>query len=292
MSDEELLSGVTAVVTGASRGAGKGIACALGSAGAVVYVTGRSEVEGSAPLPGTVYATAKAVDVAGGTGVPVVCDHGDDDQVTKLFERVKAERGSLDILVNNATELHDQLIVSGPFWKKSADMANILDVGLRSSYIATWHAAPLMVGHDDSSLVVFTSTYGANCYAHGPAYGAQKAGTDKLAHDMAIDFREDNVSTVSIWMGLLKTERTMAALASEPGKFKFLTQVGTETPEFTGHLITALYADPKIMDRSGQVFIGAELAHEYNISDKDGRSPPSHRESLGGPARVNPAITG
>src|SRR5690625_1576898 len=236
MGRKKSLSGVTAVVTGASRGAGKGIARALGSAGAVVYVTGRSKVEGDAPLPGTVYTSAKEVDAAGGIGVPVVCDHGDDNQVAELFEKVKAERGCLDILVNNAVLLHDQLIVSGPFWEKPADMANILDVGLRSSYMASWHAAPLMVGHDNPSLVVFTSTYGANSYAHGPAYGAQKAGTDKLAHDMAIDFRDDNVATVSIWMGLLKTERTKAALMSEPGKFEFLTQVGAETPDFTGHL--------------------------------------------------------
>ncbi|NUT13360.1 MAG: SDR family NAD(P)-dependent oxidoreductase, partial [Cupriavidus sp.] len=107
-----------AVVTGASRGAGRGIALALGAAGATVYVTGRTEQEGSAPLPGTIHATAREIDALGGRGIAVACDHGDDAQVAALFRRVREEAGRLDILVNNATSLHDQLILPGPFWLK------------------------------------------------------------------------------------------------------------------------------------------------------------------------------
>ena len=104
------LKNVVAVVTGASRGAGKGIAIALGREGATVYVTGRSLKEGDAALPGTIAATADAVTQAGGTGIAVACDHSKDADVRALFERVAAEQGRVDILVNNATFLHLSLI--------------------------------------------------------------------------------------------------------------------------------------------------------------------------------------
>lgn len=288
MSDVKPLADSIAVVTGASRGAGKGIARGLGAAGATVYVTGRSKQQGDAPLPGTIYATAEAIDAAGGKGVPVVCDHADDSQVAALFERVKAEHGRLDILVNNATFIHDQLIAKGPFWKKPLDMTKVLDVGLRSAYVASWYAAPLMV-EQGRGLIVFPSSFGARCYMHGPSYGAQKVGVDKFAQDMAVDLRPDNVAAVSIWMGMLKTERTEAVMAKEPEKYEGFWEMA-ETPDFTGHLITALYNDPGLMDRSGQVLIGAELAHDYGIVDEGGAQPPSHREVLGDPAQAHPAI--
>src|SRR5258707_7062253 len=168
------LEGVVAVVTGASRGAGKGIAIALGAEGATVYVTGRSLKEGDAPLPGTIGNTAELVTQAGGKGVAVACDHSKDRQVGALFERVKQENnGRLDILVNNATFLHDKLIEKGGFWKKPLGLVNILDVGLRSAYVASWHAAKMMV-KQKRGLIAFTSSFGASCYMHGPGYGAQK----------------------------------------------------------------------------------------------------------------------
>ncbi len=282
------LTNKVVLVTGASRGAGKGIAIALGAQGATVYVTGRSRQEGDAPLPGTIYATAQAIDAAGGRGVPVACDHADDAQVEALFRQIEAEHGRLDILVNNATFLHDELIVKGPFWEKSRDLVRILDVGLRSSYVASWHAAPLLL-KSSAGLVVFTSSFGANCYMHGAAYGAQKAGTDKLAHDMAVDFRPHGVACVSIWMGMLRTERSRAAMDQAPEAYAGFWEIA-ETPEFTGLLISALHRDPQRMQRSGQVFIGAELAQEYGISDTDGKQPISHREMLGGPPEPHPAV--
>lgn len=288
MSEEKPLTDKIAVVTGASRGAGKGIARGLGAEGATVYVTGRSKQEGDAPLPGTVYATAQAIDEAGGKGVPVVCDHSDDSQVEALFNQVKSEQGKLDILVNNATFIHDQLIEVGPFWKKRLDMLNVLDVGLRSAYVASWYAAPMMV-EQGSGLIVFPSSFGARCYMHGPSYGAQKVGVDKFAADMGVDLRPDNVAAVSIWMGMLKTERTEAVMAKEPEKYEGFWEMA-ETPDFTGHLTAALYNDPALMEKSGQVLIGAELAHEYGIVDEGGAQPPSHREFLGEPAQAHPAI--
>ena len=282
------LNDVVAVVTGASRGAGKGIAEALGALGATVYVTGRSKQEGDAPLPGTIYATAEAIAAAGGNGIPVVCDHADDAQVEALFAQIKRDHGHIDILVNNATFLHDELIIKGPFWEKSADLINILDVGLRSSYIATRLAAPLML-EQRRGLVVFTSSFGANCYMHGAAYGAQKAGTDKFARDMAVDFKPFDVACVSIWMGMLRTDRTRRVMDRDAAKYAGFWEIA-ETPQFTGHLIAQLYRDPARMEKTGGVYIGAELALEYDLKDTDGKQPVSHREMLGAPPQHHPAI--
>jgi NAD(P)-dependent dehydrogenase (short-subunit alcohol dehydrogenase family) len=281
------LKNVVAVVTGASRGAGKGIAIALGREGATVYVTGRSIKEGDAALPGTIAATAEAVTQAGGTGIAVACDHAKDADVKALFERVAAEQGRVDILVNNATFLHDELINKGGFWEKPIELVDILDVGLRSAYVASWYAAPLMV-KQGNGLIAFTSSFGASCYMHGPAYGAQKVGVDKFAKDMAVDLRAHNVAAVSLWMGMLRTDRTKRVMDSEPEKYAGFWDMA-ETPDFTGHLIAALYRDSKRAEKSGQVLISAELAGEFGIDD-EGRQPPSHRPMLGGPTQAHPAI--
>jgi len=279
---------IVAVVTGASRGAGKGIALALGATGATVYVTGRSQQEGDAVLPGTIYATAKEIDALGGKGIPVFCDHADDQDVAALFEQVKRESGRLDILVNNATFIHDQLIQRGGFWEKSLDLVNILDVGLRSGYVASHFAAPLLIA-SGKGLIVFTSSFGASCYMHGPAYGAQKVGVDKFAKDMAVDLRSHNVAAVSLWMGPLRTERTLDVWSREPEKYAAFEPFA-ESPQFTGMLVDALYRDPRMMEKSGQVLIGAELAIEYGVRDLNGKQPPSHREMLGGPVQAHPAL--
>ncbi len=281
------LKNIVAVVTGASRGAGKGIAIALGREGATVYVTGRSLKEGDADLPGTIAATANAVTQAGGSGIAVACDHSKDADVKALFERVAAEQGRVDILVNNATFLHDELINKGGFWEKPIELVDILDVGLRSAYVASWYAAALMV-KQGNGLIAFTSSFGASCYMHGPAYGAQKVGVDKFAKDMAVDLRAHNVAAVSLWMGMLRTDRTKRVMDSEPEKYAGFWDMA-ETPDFTGHLIAALYRDAKRAEKSGQVLISAELASEYEIDD-EGRQPPSHRPMLGGPTQAHPAV--
>ena len=267
------------VVTGASRGAGKGIALALGAGAATVYVTGRSSREGDAPLPGTIHATAEAVTAAGGKGVPVLCDHADDRQVEALFRQVKDEQGRLDILVNNATALPESITQSGPFWEKPLDQLALLDVGMRSHLAATWYAAPLLLA-GGGGLVVNTSSFGGRIYMHGPAYGAGKAAVDKMSHDMAHDFRPHQVAVVSIWMGLLLTERTRAVFEAEPERYADLAATA-ETPEFTGRVIDALAGDPQLMDKSGKVWIGAELAEHYDVTDTDGSQPPSHRALFG-----------
>ncbi len=186
-----------AIVTGASRGAGKGIAIGLGSRGMTVYVTGRAKSASGGKmlgrdLPGTLEETAAAVTRAGGKGIGVVCDSARDEDLRALIERVVRETGRIDILHNNATYIDDRLVEPGPFWEKPLDFVKILDVGLRSAYVASWHAAPVMV-RQGRGLIAFSSSFGGGCYMHGPAYGAQKAGVDKLAADMAVDFENTGV---------------------------------------------------------------------------------------------------
>lgn len=276
------------VVTGASRGAGKGIALALGATGATVYVTGRSCQEGDAELPGTIYNTAAEIDRLGGTGIPVVCDHAEDVQVKALFDRIAKERGRLDILVNNALSVPAGLTETAPFWEKDLNFQEILNVGMRSSYVASYYAAPLLLQNGEG-LIVNTSSFGGRCYMHGPAYGAGKAAVDKMAHDMAYDFRPYNVAVVSIWMGLLKTERTLAVLETQPELYEGALDKA-ESAQFTGIVIDALAKDPDYMQRSGKIWIGAELANEYGVPDIDGKYPPSNRKLFGGPTQYSPAV--
>ena len=266
-----------AVVTGASRGAGRGIAVALGSHGCTVYVTGRSEKAGDAPLPGTIHETAAAVTAAGGRGIAVRVDHGDDAQVQALFAQVQREQGRLDILVNNACALHDDLTRPGHFWQKSLGVADMLDVGLRSGYVASYYAAPIMTAQR-SGLVLFTSASGSVHYVYGPAYGAHKAGMDKFAADMAVDFRDFNVAALSVWMGALQTERLRLLIESDRAKYGHLEDI-TETPGLTGHVVWALYNDPGLLAMSGRTLIVAEMAMKYGIRDEGGRQPVSYRDT-------------
>ena len=272
-------AGPIAIVTGASRGAGRGIATALGSHGCTVYVTGRSQMAGDADVPGTIHATAAEVTAAGGKGVAVRVDHADDDQVKALFDQVRARHGRVDILVNNACAIHDQLTAPGHFWQKPLAIGDMITVGVRSGFVASWHAAPMMVAQG-RGLIVFTSAPGAAHYVFGPAYGAHKAGVDKMAFDMAVDLREANVAALSIWMGSLATERLLAMIAAEPAKYGHLADA-LETPQFTGHVIWALFNDPDLMALSGQTLIGADLGRRYGVTDAGGKVPPSVRETLG-----------
>lgn len=281
-----------ALVTGASRGAGRGIARGFGELGYTVYVTGRTTVPGDARgwdgtvLPGTVAETAAEVTAAGGTGIAVLCDHADDAQVAALFERIMAEQGQLDVLVNNATYIHHQLIQKMPFWEKDLGAVNILDVGLRSAYVASWHAARIMVPQG-SGTIAFGSSFGGSCYMHGPAYGAQKAGIDKFAHDMEHDLRGTGVIAVSIWMGPLVTERSLIARETNPEQYEDLI-AAAENPEFTAHVIDAIARAPNRVELSGQTLIGAEIAKELGVTDR-GIVRPSYREMLGSPRSKNPA---
>jgi NAD(P)-dependent dehydrogenase (short-subunit alcohol dehydrogenase family) len=264
----------------------------LGELGYTVYVTGRTVTPGDAKgwdgsvLPGTVAETAARITELGGKGIPVVCDHSDDAQVARVFEQIQSEQGRLDLLVNNAAYMHHQLIEKKPFWEKELDAVKILDVGLRSAYVASWHAAQIMVPQK-SGLIAFTSSFGASCYMHGPAYGAQKAGVDKLAHDMEFDLRDTGVAAVSLWLGPQITERSEIARKTNPEQYEQFIAMA-ENPEFSAHVLDAIDRAPNRAELSGETLIVAEIAKELGITDR-GQDRPSHREMLGSPRPKNPA---
>ncbi len=291
------------LVTGASRGAGKGIACGLAKKfkeKAVIYVTARSRNSKEVykgryfsgtdkELPGSLFETAEIIEGFGSKVIPIVMDHADDVQTEELFTQIEKESGFLDILVNNATLLPHQLMERKPFWEKALDAQDILNVGLRTSYVSSWYGAKMMA-KQKSGLIIFTSSFGANCYMHGPAYGAQKAGIDKFAYDMAVDLAPFNVQALSIWMGVLLTERTAIAAKLFPEQYAQMLE-NAETAEFTGYIIAAMAEDKMLQDISGQTVIAAEIAKErYQIIDRNGKQPPSHRDMLGAPPERNATV--
>ncbi|MFD3813010.1 SDR family NAD(P)-dependent oxidoreductase [Rhodococcus sp. NPDC058639] len=278
------LSGKVAVVTGASRGIGKGIALALAGQGATVYVTGRTKAPGTHPLPGTIGETAAECDRRGGRGVAVQVDHADDQQVAGLFERVGNEQGRLDILVNNAFSLPDDLTDPDPFWEKPLSNWEMVDVGVRSNFVAARHAATLMVPRR-SGLIVAVSGYTGVAYTYGVVFGTAKSAVDRMARDMAVELQPHDVASVSLWQGLTFTERAERNLAAVPG---LATGSATRpengcSPEFPGLVVAALANDPAVMTHSGGTFITAELAQHYGITDIDGREIPSLRATRGEP---------
>ncbi|MFM6831428.1 MAG: SDR family NAD(P)-dependent oxidoreductase [Novosphingobium sp.] len=268
-----------AIVTGASRGAGRGIARALGSHGCTVYVTGRSEIEGSAEMPGTIHSVASEITAAGGKGIAVRCDHSDDEQVRAMIEQVFAEQGRIDILINNACAVSDALSAPGQFWEKPISIGKMIDVGVRSGFVASWFAAPHMV-KQQKGLIAFTSSPGAMHYCYGPAYGAHKAGVDKMAHDMGVDFADagSGVAAVSIWMGALATERLLEMIAGDPDQFAYLEGM-LESPDYTGHVAWALYNSDELQRFNGKTIIGAEVGRDFGITDISGEFPPSVRDT-------------
>lgn len=276
------LSGKVAVVTGASRGIGKGIALALADEGATVYVTGRTVTTGSHPLPGTVGETAAEVDRRGGQGIAVQVDHANDEQVAALFAQVRREQGRLDILVNNAISLPPELTQPGSFWEKPTSNWEMIDVGLRSNFVAAWHAAQIMVPQK-SGLIVALSGYVGVTYTYNVIFGTCKSATDRMARDMAIELKPHNVASLSLWQGFTYTERAQENLKTVPGMASQLNSAVGSSVEFPGRVIAALAKDPNVMKRSGGTFINAELALEYGITDVDGRVIPSLREQRGSP---------
>lgn len=289
------LSGKVALVTGASRGIGKGIALVLAEQGACVYVTGRTVREGDYYLPGTVGGTAAECDErgrkTGGSGVAVACDHNDDEAVAALFEQIERERGRLDILVNSATQLSEDLLEPKPFFEKPLSNLEMWDVGMRSYYVCSWHAARLMA-KQRSGLIVMISGYTGVTYTYGVLFSATKSTVDRIARDMAIELEPYDVATVSLWQGLTLTEKARDNLAKMADKMtnSVAGQKGSSV-EHPGRVIAAMATDPAIMDRSGGTFITAEIADEYGVTDIDGSRIESARDKRGaplwGPVREN-----
>jgi len=277
-----------AVVTGASRGVGKGVATALGAGGWTVYVTGRGPIDADSPLG----ATAEIVNERGGKGIAVQVDHRDDEQIAGLFLKIADEQnGQLDLLVNNAWTGPDDGYAgfATPFWNRPvSDWDSLIGVGLRAHYVASVEAAKLMVPRG-SGVIGNISSFGTRGKLHSVLYGMSKAGLDKMAADMAVELQGTGVAAVSFWLGLVKTEMLMSFGIDE---FEGFSITRAESPEFVGRVIQAVAEDPKVTDRSGDTIITAEAALEYGITDVDGTQPDSHRTQFGGGAVFGPSVLG
>lgn len=268
------LRGSVALVTGASRGVGKGVALALGEAGATVYVTGRTTTRGTSHWPGSLEETVDEIDRRGGRGVALVCDHADDDSVRRAFERLFDEQdGRIDVLVNNVFAAPPQMPIATPFWELDDSLwETLMRVGLRSHYVASRLAAPRMVARK-RGLIVNTSSGGAVRYTFNVPFGVQKAAVNKLAIDMAHDLRPHNVASVVIWPGFIKSEKFLAQPDRMPAALAQRIRDHGESAEFAGRAVAALAADERVMHKTGQLLLVAELAREYGFTDVDGRVP-------------------
>jgi NAD(P)-dependent dehydrogenase (short-subunit alcohol dehydrogenase family) len=251
------LNGRVALVTGASRGVGKGVALELLAAGARVYITGRS------------VADMKYIE---SQGVALECDHRDDAQVEAAFRRISAEQGRLDILVNNVWGGYENMMEGGqftwprPFWEQPLWRWDAMfQAGVRASYVASRLAAPLMIARR-GGLMVNLSFWAAQKHIGNVAYGVSKAATDKLTSDMAHELKAHQVAVVSLYPGLVRTEKVMEAA-------EWLDLSNSESPQFIGRAVAALATDPDVLAKSGRALIAARLAQEYGFTDVDGKRP-------------------
>ena len=252
------LSDKVAVVTGATQGVGRGVALGLAEAGATVYATGRTASEETFTPDERVIAVA--------------CDHTRDAETEAAFKRVVDERGRLDILVNSVWGGYENMVEDGqftwmvPFWKQPVwRWDSMFQAGVRAYYVASQLAARVMV-NQRSGLIVNISFWAAQKHIGNVAYGVSKAATDKMTADMAHELREHNVAVVSLYPGLVRTEKVMQAA-------EWLDLSNSESPQFIGRAVAALASDPGVTERTGSVLVAASLAQEYGFTDVDGKTP-------------------
>lgn len=268
------LSGKIALVTGATRGIGKGIVIALAKAGAIVYFTGRTEIEfkGAVNLSGSISSTENEVKKFNGIAIGIKCDHTKDSEVEKTFNKIMLEQGRIDILVNNVWGGYEHFNNGTEFWKEKefwtipiSRWDSMFQAGVRAHYVSSCLAAPIMT-KQNSGLIVNISFWAAQKNDAGVAYGIAKAATDKMAATMAYELEKYNVTAVSLYPGLVKTESVMVAK-------DFFDMSNSESPEFIGRAITALAVDPNVISKTGKILVAAQLALEYGFADIDGKQP-------------------
>jgi dehydrogenase/reductase SDR family protein 1 len=256
-SRQGLLQGVNAVVTGGTRGVGRGVAAELARQGARVFVTGRSG----------------PIDAEYSAGMTVLrCDHRHDGEVQAVFERIIAAAGTVDILVNGVWGGYENMLEHGeftwglPFWQQPLWRWDAMfAAGVRAHYHACQFAARAMVDQR-RGLIVNLSHWAARKRIGNVAYGVAKAATDKMTADMAVELAPHGVAVVSLYPGLVRTEKVMAAA-------QWLDLSNSESPEFTGRAVVALASDAGVLRHTGQVHVVADLAREYGFSDIDGTTP-------------------
>jgi len=280
------------LVTGASRGVGRGIAVGLGEAGATVYVTGRTLNAGEShlPLSGSLTETAHEITQAGGCGIAVRCDHTQDEEVEALFQRIQVEHSRLDILVNNVWGGYEHFNDGTEFLKEKGFWTVPLsrwdqsfNAGIRAHYAASVRGAKIMVERREG-LIVNVSAMMAFTENSGVAYGTAKAASVKMAACMAHELREHHVAAVTLMPGLVRTEAVMKDA-------EYFDLSNSESPQFLGRVVAGLYADPDLMEKSGKWWIAAELAQEYGIKDVDGSQPRSIRPEFPDATAGLPGVT-
>ena len=276
------LEGKVVLVTGATRGVGKGIAVGLGESGATVYITGRTLEPLPNNLSGSLKETQAEIEQAGGKCIPVRVDHSNDEEVRALFKQIDNEQGHLDLLVNNVFAgvgaIRDAY--GKPFWQAEPSLWDAINnVGLRSHYVASIYAARIM-SQQDRGIICTISSWGGLSYIFGAAYGAGKSACDRLSADMAVELKSDNIASISIYPGIVGTEQIIdfaAQTDTDSTEGAWADGYNWETPLLTGRAIAALASDPNVMKYTGKMQIVAELAQRYNLTDKDGNRPVSLR---------------
>jgi len=281
------LEGKVAVVAGATRGAGRGIACMLGEAGATVYCTGRNSRERPntegvyAGRPETIEETAEMVSGRGGRGIAVRTDHLEEEQVVALFDRVGREQGRLDLLVNDISEGVDHELK--PFWKLSLERGlRALRLGIDTHIITTRHAAPLMVRRK-GGLIVEVGDGDALYYRGNLFYDLVKITTSRLAYAWAEELRPHGAAALAVTPGFMRTEVVLERLGATEENWREVAEqsaaargygfAGSETPFFVGRAVAALAADPRVLEKSGGLYGSWTLSEEYGFTDVDGARP-------------------
>ena len=279
------LEHLIALVTGASRGAGRAIACELGAAGATVYVTGRSVRGGPTTdnVPGTIQDTADQVTGLGGRGIAVRCDHTADADVEAAFARIRDGHGRLDLLVNNVWGGYEhpdcRPLTIAPFWEQSLDQWDrMFGAGVRAHLTASRLAVPLMLPQRGGVIVSTTANLQPLPYMRNVFYNIAKNAVAHLVWAMSQELREHGIAAVAVAPGFMRTERVIAAF-TRAGAAQALDGPGGpgETPVYLGRAIVALAADPRVLDKSGQLVEVGALAKEYGFTDIDGRQPAPFR---------------
>lgn len=283
--------GKVALVTGASRGGGRGIAVELGAAGATVVVTGRStrsdtpQVYGDImqrsaldSVPGTIEDTAEAVTEAGGRGIAHQCDHTREEEVRALVDRVLREHGRVDLLVNNAWGGHEvfDAVFDAPFWERSIDeWSAMMDRGVRNHWLASRMVAPAMV-EAGSGLIVATTFWDRDQVLKGNLmYDLAKAAINRLAIATAAELREHGVTSLALSPGWMRTEWVLAGHETDESHWTEKPALArTESPRYLGRAVAALFSDPNVLDKTGRVLRVGDLAEEYGFTDIDGRRVP------------------
>jgi NAD(P)-dependent dehydrogenase (short-subunit alcohol dehydrogenase family) len=280
MGEEGALHGRVALVTGGTRGIGRGCALELAAAGATVYATGRTRHEGDSHLPGSLDSLEAEAGSDGGQVIGVVCDHRSDEEVAAAFARVREEQGRIDMLVNSAFLLPDTIEPDLEFWRTPIGWwDDMIDVGTRSAYVASHHAAQMMTDQRSGLIANISSAGARNLHLH-VAYSTGKAALDRMTIDMATQLTPFGVAVVSIWPYFVRTERLLQIEASSSEGWDHDIE-GAESQRFVGRTIVALSRADDRLERSGGVFTSAELAIAYGVRELDGRLPSGPRSTEG-----------